>query len=290
MALDDDSRHMVDVCRNKTVWFAVHENFRYQPQFLLLKQHLSAGGLGRVLHAHVQLKSPDRRIISVQPTLAAMKHMALRDMGPHIFDIVRYLFGEVTSVLAYPVSSYNDIPVDDSVLALLKTAAGHPVMCTLTHDFRYKAFIAFEKGTFLLDDQNNLTVETAEGRQDYCYPEYQRLPYVPMEDWKIHGGHVFLAISPCLEDLRNAFLEGKPAPTSGEDNLKTMEIVFAAIRSVETGLPQQPGLRAGTSENRHSSWSYPMPSATGIRDTQNRGCREAIGHGSAPWSGGFADR
>ncbi len=243
MALSEDAcQRMVAACRDQGIWFAVHENFRYQPQFLELKRRLSAPGLGRVLHAHLQLKSPDRGIISVQPALATMEHMALRDMGPHLFDIVRYLFGEVTSVLAYPVTSYADIPVDDSVLALLRTQAGHPVLCTLAHDFRYKAFIAFENGSILLDDKNNITVETGEGlTHHHPYPDYQRLPYIPQEDWDIHGGHVFLAIPPCLEDLRETLLAGRPAPTSGEDNLKTMQVVFAAMRSVDTGLPQHPG-------------------------------------------------
>lgn len=239
MALTEEAcQGMVDSCKDAGVWFAIHENFRYQPQFLALKEQMKTPGLGRVLHAHIQLKSPDRGIISVQPALAQMEHMALRDMGPHLFDVVRYLFGEITSVLAYPVTSYPDIKVDDSVLSLLKTAAGHPVLCTLAHDFNYKAFIAFEHGTLLLDEQNNITLtKEKEAAMPFPYQIPQRLPYVPQVDWDIHGGHVFMAIPACLMDLRDSLLSKKDAPTSGEDNLKTLQTVFAAMRSVETGLP-----------------------------------------------------
>ena len=46
---------------------------------------------------------------------------------------------------------------------------------------------------------------------------------------------VHASIVPCLRDLVRALRTGQPAATSGEDNLKTMRLVFAAYESAETG-------------------------------------------------------
>lgn len=242
MSLDEEScRRMVDACEKAGVWYAIHENFRYQPQFQNLKHHMETASLGKVLHAHIQMRSPDRDIIRKQPALATMEHMALRDMGPHIFDVVRFLFGEIDEIQTIPVSSYQDIPVDDTALSLLRMQEGFPVLCTLAHKFHYKAFIQFENGSITLDAENNIEVDNGQNIAFYPFEEPTRLSYIPDDDWAIHGSHVFAAIPTCLQALRYAFVNQQEAETSGKDNLKTMQAVFAAMRSVELKKPQACG-------------------------------------------------
>lgn len=231
----DACERMVEACRKAGVWFAVHENFRYQPQFAPVKEALAAGSLGKPLHAHVQLKSPDRAIIGKQPALAQMDHMALRDMGPHIFDVVRYLFGDVKSVCSRPVVSYSDIGAQDTALSLLETESGLPVFCTLAHTFRYKVFVQCEEGSLTLDADNILHEDRGGTMNTLDTRTWPKPSYIPQDDWAVHGGHVFMAIPRCLEALRGRYLAGLPAETSGEDNLKTMCAVFAAIRSQDSG-------------------------------------------------------
>lgn len=224
-------RQMVETCSQAGVWFAIHENFRYQPPFQAVKKALADARFGRVLHAHVQMKSPDRSILVKQPALAVMDHMALRDMGPHIFDVIRDWFGDVAAIDSRPVVSYADVGVQDSALSLLDMASGLPVLCTLAHHFAYKASIQCEHGTILLDRDNMLHL-TVDGRTDVIDTRnWPILDYIPADDWQIHGGHVFTAIPRCLEALRDHFLAGMPAETSGADNLETMRTVFAAMRS-----------------------------------------------------------
>jgi predicted dehydrogenase len=45
---------------------------------------------------------------------------------------------------------------------------------------------------------------------------------------------VHASIVPCNADLLNALRTGQPAETSGEDNLKTMRLVYAAYESAAT--------------------------------------------------------
>jgi predicted dehydrogenase len=217
--------------REKRLWGAVHENFRFQPQFAVLKELLSRGRIGRISRAALQLKSPDRDIISKQPALRATDHMALRDMGSHLFDVTRFLFGEVNEVYSKAVTEYEDIGVDDSAVSVLACADGPVINCDLVHDFEYKAYIVGDRGRILLDKSNTIRV-IDDGREEIIRPKIpERLHYIPEDDWQIHGGHVFSAITPGLESLMGAYLRGVPADTSVTDNLKTMRLVFAAIKS-----------------------------------------------------------
>lgn len=227
----DACERMAQACDKAGVWFAVHENFRYQPQFEPVKRALESGGLGKPLHAHVQLRSPDRGIIASQPALARMDHMALRDMGPHIFDVIRYLFGDIQSVCSKPVVSYPDIGAADTALTLLEMESGMPVLCTLAHRFEYKVFAQCENGSLTLGADNVLHAEVHGAVRHESAKTGPVLPYIPNSDWTLHGGHVFTAIPRCLEALIGCWRAGVPAETSGADNLKTMRAVFAAIRS-----------------------------------------------------------
>lgn len=226
---------MVKACADAGVWYAVHENFRFQPPIRQFKAVLESGEIGRVYRAHIQLKSPDRPIIEKQPALARTDHMALRDMGPHCFDVGRCLFGEAERIYTRPLVGYPDIGVDDTALSLIEMENGMLVSCDLVHSFPYKIFAEGENGTIMLDSDNVIHIVKDGVRTVIDTRTWNKLSYIPDEDWVVHGGHVFAAIPACLEMLRNALLEGVQAETSGEDNLMTMRLVFAAIKSSDEG-------------------------------------------------------
>lgn len=226
---------MVQAAEAAGIWFAVHENFRYQPPLQKLKQLLDEGCIGRPIRAQLQLKSPDRAIMDKQPALKAMDHMALMDMGPHIFDVARYLFGEAETIYTRTKAAYADIGAADTASSLLSMKSGLLLSCDLVHEFHHKAFIEGEAGSLLLDRENVIQLQTDEGPRTVDTRTWKTLEYIPSEDWLVHGGHVFSAIPACLEALRDAFLKGIPADTSGRDNRETMRLVFAAVRSCEEG-------------------------------------------------------
>lgn len=227
----ESCERMVRTCRQAGVWYAVHENFRWQPPLSAVSRVLDEGTLGRILRAHVALKSPDRDIMTKQPALTRMDHMALRDMGPHIFDVVRRWFGEARALYSLPVSSYADIPVQDTAMTLLDMAGGFPVQADLCHRWEYRMFAEGEDGTLLLDRDNVLHIHDAAGRRSVDTKTWQYLPYIPQDDWAVHGGHVFASIPACLRELKESYMAGRPSATSGQDNLESVRLVFAAIRS-----------------------------------------------------------
>jgi len=167
--------------------------------------------------------------------LKTMPHMVLRDMGPHIFDVARAAFGDMKSIYAVPVYSYDGINVPDAALCTLQTENGAVIHCDLVHEWGDRFIAQGENGRIVLDHDNVLHILTENCEEHIDTKNWQYLPYIPMEDWELHGGHIMTSIPLCLEALMQAYNAGVPAPTSGEDNLKTMSLVFAAIDSFETG-------------------------------------------------------
>jgi predicted dehydrogenase len=231
----DSCRRMVSACEQAGVWFAVHENFRYQPPIQAFKRALESGVCGRLERAHLIMRSPDRAVLQAQPALRTMDHMALRDMGPHILDVSRYLFGEIASVTTVPLAAYSDLPIMTGALTLLRTVEGLPVQCDLTHQWPYRIYVTGERGTLLLDNDYQLRATTADGEKVTDTRTWTYLPYIPEDEWRLHCGHVFAALPACLADLLGACERGVPAATSGAETYRTMQSLFAAIVSSDEG-------------------------------------------------------
>jgi predicted dehydrogenase len=226
---------MVRACEEAGVWYAVHENFWCQPPIQAFKRVLQDGVCGRLERAHLIMRSPDRAIFQAEPALLTMDHMALRDMGPHILDVARYLFGEIAALTTAPLYAYPDLPTMTGALTLLRTVDGLPVQCDLTHQWPYRILAVGERGTLTLDNDYRLHAITAEGETVTDTRTWEYLPYIPEDEWQLHGGHVFAALPACLAALLDAYERQVPAATSGADSYRTMQALFAAIASSDEG-------------------------------------------------------
>ncbi|MHB1317113.1 MAG: Gfo/Idh/MocA family protein [Anaerolineae bacterium] len=231
----DSCRRMVQACEEAGVWYAVHENFRYQPPIEAVKRALDSGVCGRLERAHILMRSPDRAIMRSQPALLTMDHMALRDMGPHILDVARFLFGEIAALTTLPLIAYSDLPLMTGALTLLRTEEGLPVQCDLTHQWPYRIFVTGDQGSLLLDSEFRLHATTADGETVTDTRTWTYLPYIQEDEWQLHGGHAFVAVPACLAHLLDAFRRGVPAATSGAASYRTMQALFAAIVSSDEG-------------------------------------------------------
>ena len=226
---------MVEECKKAGVWYAVHENFRFQPPTLAFIDAVKSGVIGKVLHAEITMRSPDLAIMEKQPALKVMPHMVLRDMGPHIFDVARAAFGEMKSMYAVPVYSYEGIDVPDAAICTLRADNGAVVTCNLVHEWNDRFMAQGEKGRIVLDHDNVLHITTDKGESVIDTKTWNYLPYIPQADWELHGGHIMYSIPICIDALMKAYKEGVPAATNGADNLETIRLVFAAIESFNTG-------------------------------------------------------
>lgn len=82
----------------------VHENFRFQPWYRVLKSWLDEGRLGEVYQCRFALRPGDGRgpaaYLDRQPNFQFMPRLLVHETGVHFLDLFCWLFGEVSEIYA----------------------------------------------------------------------------------------------------------------------------------------------------------------------------------------------
>jgi predicted dehydrogenase len=228
---------MVNACREAGVPFFIHENFRWQTPIRALKQALDEGHIGRPFRAQISFLT-GFPVFENQPLLKTLEHLIIADLGSHQLDLSRFLFGEATHLYCQTNKVHPDICGEDSATIVLETAkrttvvicmayAGNPVESD--HFPQTTFFVEGEQGTIELGADYWLRITTRTGT-------LSRQVAPPRYGWADPSYDVVHAsIVPCNVDLLKALKGEGLAETTGEDNLKTVKLVFASYDSAASG-------------------------------------------------------
>ena len=229
------AEEMVITCQKAGVPFFVHENWRWQTPIRRLKQALAEGSIGIPFRARLNMIS-GFPVFANQPFLKTLKHFILTDLGSHILDTARFLFGEAESLYCQTHQVHSDIAGEDVATVMLEMGRRTSVTCYLAYAENYLEhdhfpqtyiFVEGEKGSIQLGPDYWLRVTTKDGTQSRRVPPPRYAWADPAYD-VVHA-----SIVPCNADLLRALKGEGRAETTGEDNLKTVRLVFAAYDSAE---------------------------------------------------------
>jgi D-apiose dehydrogenase len=219
---------MVAACRDAGIPFLIHENFRWQTPMLRVKTVLDSRIIGRPFRAHIQFSHGDIALFESQPYLFTQPHFALYDMGPHLLDLPRFFFGEPRTLYAREFHMDPRFVGDDIVSVMLgyDRLTCHCELTWRTTD--YEVFVEGESGTVKWGTDGKLVISTEAGTTtDVLTPRHYA--------W-IDARYGFA--HPSIVDTNAALLAAlrgeAAAATSGDDNLKTMKLLFATLRSAAT--------------------------------------------------------
>ena len=228
-------RKMVEACRKAGNPFFVHENFRWQAPIRALKQALDDGHIGEPFRARIQFVHGLPAIFENQPFLKTLEHFALTDVGSHLLDLSRFLFGEPESLYCQHFSSRDDIAGEDVASVLLRIG---DVICTCEISYSTQtewghfpetlAYIEGKSGTIELGPDYWLRITTDAGTRALRHPP----PRYRWADPDYDVAHASMV--PIHADFVEALNGNRPPETTGEDNLKTMRLVYAAYESAES--------------------------------------------------------
>jgi D-apiose dehydrogenase len=224
---------MVQVCRDAGVPFMIHENFRWQAPLRGLKHVLDAGTIGHPFRARIQFVHGLPAIFENQPFLKELEKFAFTDVGSHLFDLARFYFGEPQSIYAQCYRTRPDIKGEDVASAMLRIG---DLICTCEISYSSQVerqcfpetliFVEGTKGSVEVAPDLWLRVTTDAGTT----VERHAPPFYAWADPRYAVVHS--SIVPCNADLLHALKTGEAAETSGDDNLKTMRLVYSAYESV----------------------------------------------------------
>lgn len=223
----DGAKRMVAAAREAGVVHMITQNYRFGPLPRTTRRLVDEGVVGEPEHVLVAFfmnwaDAPGSHYVT-QP------YMLIKDMGVHHFDLLRYCLGrDAETVLAQSWNpSWGWHEGDASHTAIFGMSGGliathHALGCSKGHCTTYNAdwHIAGREGS-LTWEADKLYVthghRTAEpGREEVTLDE---LP---------EG-----SLDAILTEFFAAIDEGRQPECSGEDNLKSLAMTFAVVKSVE---------------------------------------------------------
>ncbi|HLY35193.1 MAG TPA: Gfo/Idh/MocA family oxidoreductase, partial [Candidatus Limnocylindria bacterium] len=231
-----EAAEMVRACEDAQVPFFVHENWRWQAPVRALKAELGAGRIGTPFRARLTFSS-SFPVFDNQPFLKTLDRFILTDVGSHVLDVARFLFGEAETLTCVTRRVRNDIRGEDVATVLLRMAGGIAVTVELSYASRLRGerfpetFVTVEGSAGSLEVARDcvLHATTAAGTFTRRCPPPRFAWADPAYDL------VHASIAPCNADLLGALRGERGAETTGADNFQTVRLVFAAYHSATTG-------------------------------------------------------
>jgi predicted dehydrogenase len=228
---------MIRACREAGVPLLVHENWRWQTPLRQLHQVLSANPIGRPFRARIEMIS-GFPVFDNQPYLKELEQFILADMGVHILDLARLLFGEADIVFSQTDRVHPDIRGEDVATVMMRMGDRTIVTCHmgyagnfLEHD-RFPetyVFVEGERGSVELGPDYWIRVSTADGTHARRCPP----PHYAWADAAYDVAHSSLVA--CNRNLLQSLRGEGAAETTGEDNVKTLRLVHAGYESAASG-------------------------------------------------------
>jgi predicted dehydrogenase len=169
-----------------------------------------------------------------QPFLAELEQFIITDLGSHTLDVARWMFGEARSLYCQTRRIHPNIKGEDMATMVMDMAGKTTITVNmayaenfLEHD-RFPEtyiFVEGEKGSMELGPDYWLRTTTKDGTHARRVPP-------PRYGWADPAYDVAHAsIAACNADLLKALKGEAEAETTGDDNIKTVRLVFASYDS-----------------------------------------------------------
>ena len=227
------AEELVRTCRERSVPFFVHENWRWQTCIREFQRVLKEGKIGAPFRARIRMVS-GFPVFKNQPYLKDLDQFLLADMGVHILDVARFLFGEARSLYCQTRRVHPDIRGEDVATVILKMGADVTVTCEMGYAENFLECDRFPE-TFILVEAEKGSAELAPDfwtRVTTSEGTHARRSPPPRYEWANPAYDVAHAsMVACNTNLLRGVRGEKGAETTGEDNLKTLRLVFSAYAS-----------------------------------------------------------
>ena len=216
----------------------VHENFRIQPRYRLLKRELEAGRIGAPQQITFRLRPGDGQggdaYLDRQPYFQTMKRFLVHETAVHWIDTFRYLCGDAAEVYADLRQVNPAIAGEDAGVILMTHKSGIRTIFDgnrcLDHaadNLRRtmgEALVEGDNGTIRLKGDGSLWHRTFGAQAETCL--------LGPDDWEGFGGD-------CVHALQShvvaGLLDGTPLENSARDYLQVLAVEEAVYQSAETG-------------------------------------------------------
>lgn len=224
-----DAQAMVDAFAAAGVLLGTAFPVRYSPAIQRLRETIAAGTAGETL----LIRATNRGTFPGGwfGSLELAGGGAVMDHTVHVADLLRYIWGaEFVSVYAEAATRHYDIPVDDCGMLMITLSNGMVVSLDTSWSRPTPSFPTWGDVTMEITTMNGVMSVDVFGPHVDLYSNSRGKGV-----WAGYGINLDrLMIGDWLAAVRN----GTPAPISGVDGLRTVELVAAAYRSAQSHRPE----------------------------------------------------
>ena len=238
---------MVDEARRAGKLLMIAQNQRFSAAHKEAHDLIAKGTIGKVLSFETKFgHAGPERWTGTEDTWFFRKNAAgmgaLADLGIHKTDLVHYLIGEpITQVYAHTATldkRYPDgnlIDVEDNAWCIYRTDSGitgtmHSSWTDYGVEYNSTVIHGTKGAIRCYDDREySLIVESSDGRQNFLSTEQM----IKNTDQTIGTGKSYN--SGVIDEFVECILTGKPSRCTGEEALKSMRVIFAAMASSQIG-------------------------------------------------------
>jgi predicted dehydrogenase len=229
----DEGERLADLADAKGLRLAVNQNGRWAPHFSYIRQAVEAGLLGDVFAVHLAVHWDHSW--TADSAFDEIPHLILYDFGIHWFDIATCFLGDRTATEVF--ASVGNTPGQPNKAPLLGQTqiAYEDAQASLSFD-AYTRFGA--QDTTFVTGTNGTAASQGPDLQHQAVTLYTDDTYSTPEltgDWFTSGFHGAMA------ELLCAIEENREPLHSARNNLRSLALCFAALRSANTGQPVEPG-------------------------------------------------
>jgi predicted dehydrogenase len=228
---------MVAACHATNTPLFIHENWRWQQPIRAYKAALARNRIGTPFRTRIHYCS-SFPVFANQPFLADLEQFILTDIGSHLFDVVRYLFGEPRTVYCRTHHVFRDlkgaaVKGEDAATVVFGMANG----MTVTVECSYASRTEIERfpETYIYTEGSEGFLELGPDfwlRETNADGTWARKVPPPRYAWADPAYDVVHAsIVACNADLLAALRGEQPGETTSDDNLRTVRTVYAAYDS-----------------------------------------------------------
>jgi predicted dehydrogenase len=232
----ETAKRMIKICSEAGAKLYIHENYRWQAPVRRFKQIVDSGIIGKPFKARVSFLS-GFPVFDNQPFLKELDHFILTDMGSHVFDVCRFLFGECDQLWCQTRAVNPGIKGEDVAVIMMDMKNGMPVYTEMSyasiieHDTfsTLNILVEGEKGSVFLGPGFEIRTTTRKGTVSEIvkFPSYSWADpdYIVNHESGIHINRNI------LNDIQGKVL----AENTGADNLETVRLIWASYESAESG-------------------------------------------------------
>jgi predicted dehydrogenase len=210
------AEEMVDACKKNNVLLAVNYVHRLHPQVIKAKELIKSQKIGKLVSVNLTFNLDFPPSNNFRFKLDLSGGGALRDLGSHLIDLLRYFGGEIVEINGYMDNIIYKYDVEDFASALVKFKNDCYGSFNVSYNTR-KAFNRIE----ILGHIGAISIENFIGVKGLSSKLTINLDGEAKKSFRKRGNK-FLFM---MKAIQKSFLKNETPPVTGEDGLINMKLM-----------------------------------------------------------------